>query len=115
MLALVVSTQGALVVRGVFALRHDYVAEHLCENRHDPDSECDGMCFLKKRMEAHHGHEDDEAPKAVLTAPTLLAVAAPEADVPPDRWREATSPGVRPGVGESGGVTADVFHPPRGA
>lgn len=113
-LALVVSTQGALVVRGVFALRHDYVAEHLCVNRHDPDAECDGMCFLKDRMEAHHGHEEDEAPRAMLTAPTLLAVATPEAEVPPSRWREAPAPGVRLGIGWSAGAGDDVFHPPRG-
>lgn len=112
-LALVVSTQGALVVRGVFALRHDYIAEHLCENRHDPDAACDGMCFLKDRMEAHHGHEEDEAPEAVLTAPTLLAVAAPEAEVPTNRWRGAPAPGVRPSLGMSAGAGDDVFRPPR--
>ncbi|MEM1115404.1 MAG: hypothetical protein AAF845_18700 [Bacteroidota bacterium] len=113
-LTLLVSTQGALVIQGVFALRQDHIAEHICENRHDPDSECEGMCFFEKRMEHHHGHED-EAPKAVLTAPTLTAVAVPEAVVPPDRWQEAATPGMRPGLGESPGVTPDVFHPPRRA
>lgn len=77
-LAVLASTLGALVIGGVFALRHDYVAEHLCENRHDPDSDCDGQCFLKKRMEAHHGHDEPgEAPAVRPTAPILLAVAAP--------------------------------------
>lgn len=114
MLALAVSTQGALVIRGVFAVRHDYVAEHLCVNRHNPDVKCDGMCFLKDRMEAHDRHDEKgETPQAVLTAPTLFAVAAPEAEVPPNRWREVLEPGVRPDLGKSAGAGDDVFHPPR--
>ena len=112
-LALLASTFGALVVRGVFALRHDYVAEHLCES---PDSDCDGKCFLKKRMEAmdgHHGHGEREAPAVMPTAPTLLAVAAPHATVPPDRWR--TVPALASGVrtGGASGATGEVFRPPR--
>lgn len=113
--AVLAGTLGSLVVRGAFALRHDYVAEHLCESRHDPGSDCDGRCVLKERMEAVGAHHGDEAPAAVPAPPVLLAVAAPRATVPPDRWRtlEAGVPGpaARAASEEPGGV----FRPPRRA
>ncbi len=110
-LAVLASTLGALVIWGAFEVQRDYIAEHLCEN---PDSDCDGMCFLDKRMEAHHGHsEGPEAPAAVLTAPTLLAVAPPASGVPADRWRPASAPTGRRGLDPSAGAPGDVFRPPR--
>jgi len=27
------------------------IIEHLCENRHDPDSDCDGRCYLAKQVQ----------------------------------------------------------------
>ena len=88
-LSVLTSTLGALVIWGAFEVRQEHIAEHLCES---PDSDCDGMCFLDKRMESHHGHGDEhDAPKAVA-APTLQAVAPPASDVPADRWRDRAAP-----------------------
>ena len=28
----------------------DYIAKYLCENRYNPDSNCNGHCFLMKKM-----------------------------------------------------------------
>ena len=120
-LAVLVGTLGALVVRGVFALRHDYVAEHLCENRHDPGSDCDGRCFLKKRMEAvdghatagHGGHGEPEAPAVVPTPPVLQAVAAAAPTVPPDRWRPPSEPLGWASAAAASGAAGEVFRPPR--
>ena len=109
-------TLGALVVGGVFALRHDYVAEHLCENRHDPGSDCDGKCFLKKRMEAmdgHHGHGEGETPAVMPAPPVLLAVAAPDATVPPDRWRPLSAHALGPLARAASGEPGRVFRPPQ--
>src|SRR5690625_2404000 len=27
------------------------IIEHMCENRHDPDSDCDGRCYLAKQVQ----------------------------------------------------------------
>ncbi len=109
-LAVLASTLGALVIWGAFEVQRESIAEHQCEN---PDSDCDGMCFLSKRMEAHHGHDEGgDAPAAVLTAPTLLAVAPPASSIPADRWRSASDPSGRTGLDPSAGAPGDVFRPP---
>ena len=55
-LTLVVSTQSLLIVQGAFHLRRDFIAQRLCAN---PDTDCDGSCYLKERM-LHHGHQHDD-------------------------------------------------------
>ncbi len=105
------STLGALVIWGAFEMRQEHIAEHLCES---PDSDCDGKCFLNKRMESHHGHDDGpEAPAAVMTAPTLLAVAPPAATVPTAPWRDPATFAGHDGLDPSAGALGDIFHPPR--
>ncbi|MGB3544450.1 hypothetical protein [Rubrivirga sp.] len=109
--AVLTSTLGALVIWGAFEVRQEHIAEHLCES---PDSDCDGMCFLNKKMESHHGHDEPaHTPKAVVTAPTLIAVAPPASAVPEDAWREPSSPTGRTGLEDDSGALEDVFHPPR--
>ena len=110
-LSVLASTWGALVIWTAFELNHEHIAEHLCES---PDSDCDGMCFLDKRMEDHHGHDDEApTPAVVPTAPTLVAVAPGGSAVPPDRWRAAPPPGIRDGPDPSAGAPGEVFRPPR--
>ena len=112
-LALLASTQGVLLIQGLFEVRQEWIAEHLCTNRHHPERECDGRCYLMRTMEEHRHDEDGHGQDAVLSAPTVIALLAPEATVPPDRWREAPTPL----AGDPGFVAADaragVFRPPR--
>jgi len=71
--ALVVSTQGLLLVQSTYLLRQDYVASALCVNRFNPDSDCNGKCYLKEQMARHHGsHQSDDGHEQ---APALLEVA----------------------------------------
>ena len=63
-LALAVSTQGLLLAQAAWLTNQEWIAETLCVN---PETDCDGKCQLKDRMEAmqHHGshtHTHDEAP-----------------------------------------------------
>ncbi|PAP78153.1 hypothetical protein [Rubrivirga marina] len=112
-LALLVSTQGALLVRGLFEVRQEWISEHLCENRNHPERECNGMCVLKRQMEEHSHHGDEGGTEAILTMPTVIALLAPEATVPPDRWRKATTPTVGDERVPDGGALEGVFRPPR--
>lgn len=119
-LTLLVGTNGALLGWLAFELHHDEIAKHHCENRHDPDSDCDGSCVLAKRMrasmDAHHSHDHDGSsePKAVLSVPTLVAVSVSVAEVPSDPWREAPPSAPTRAGPPSDGALADVFRPPRG-
>lgn len=42
---------------------HDYIVTRLCENRHDPDVECDGYCVLTKKIKTGHNQHQDEHSK----------------------------------------------------
>ena len=33
-----------------YAVNLEYVAEELCENKEEPEMECDGKCYLKKQL-----------------------------------------------------------------
>jgi len=49
--AFLVGVMQPLVPLMEYHLFKDHIAEHLCENRHDPDSDCDGRCYLAKQVQ----------------------------------------------------------------
>ncbi len=44
-----------------FNLRHDYIVKNLCINRDRPQLNCDGKCYLAKRIAAAQEKEQREA------------------------------------------------------
>ena len=36
---------------------YNYIVNHLCENRNNPDVDCNGACYLNKEIEESHNHE----------------------------------------------------------
>ena len=111
LLSVVLSAQGGLLARVVFEMRQDHIAAHHCENRFDPASRCNGVCFLKKHMDEHqqHGQEQNASIASSLVlyflashAAQLLAPSAASATIP--ERPEAYVP--RPWSGS-------VYHPPR--
>lgn len=44
-----------------FNLRHDYIVKNLCINRDRPQLNCDGKCYLAKRIAAAREKEQREA------------------------------------------------------
>ena len=57
----------------------DYVASSLCVNRFNPDSDCNGKCYLKEQMARHDGshHSDDGHGHALLHPTRMLQVFPP--------------------------------------
>ncbi|MEO0556919.1 MAG: hypothetical protein AAF170_01915 [Bacteroidota bacterium] len=114
LLSFLMSTQGVLLMYGVFLLNQDGITEHLCVNRDRPEITCEGICFLKERMEAHHDHHGDDQPDAALPVlPGIAGLVVPPVHVPdaPVQERPALSP-----EGDwalSDGDTRDIFRPPR--
>lgn len=43
-----------------YASNYDYIVTNLCENRNDPDHECNGYCQLQKKVRSQHDHHDSE-------------------------------------------------------
>lgn len=40
---------------------YEYITQELCENRHNPDLDCNGQCQLTKMVQKQH-HQDDQQP-----------------------------------------------------
>lgn len=117
-LAVIASTQGLLFVQGAFILRQDYVASVLCVNRFNPESDCNGTCYLRKQVEqqhgAEHGHDDHgNAPAMLQLALSIHAIQSfgtmiEEEDEPDMRSFDLMDER----IAEKFEVTG-VFHPPR--
>lgn len=84
LLVLVLATgmQGTLLVEAIFVLRHDHLATHHCENRHRPEMECNGKCFLAKRVAEVHGHHDEATVRVASARPDVWTVLPAIAPVP---------------------------------
>tara|TARA_R110000868_G_scaffold235273_8_gene489110 strand:+ start:19418 stop:19798 length:381 start_codon:yes stop_codon:yes gene_type:complete len=43
-----------------FEMNHDYIKKHLCRSLTQPEfGDCDGFCYLKKKIEDHQDHDMD--------------------------------------------------------
>lgn len=110
-LALMVSTQGLLVVQGAFVLRQEFIAEKLCLNRERPDIECEGTCVLKSLLKEQREREEQQHARLEI-ALSISIIAHPSVELPMPTTRATAWPThipVRLVEADSG----DIFHPPR--
>jgi len=42
---------------------YDYIVQHECVNRDNPDVDCNGACYLEKKIQNMHDNHDHEAPQ----------------------------------------------------
>jgi hypothetical protein len=112
-LSLALSTQGLLVIQGAFVLRRAYVAEHLCENRGDPQSHCHGRCFVQKQAERHQERQERQ-PLDLAQVLLTPALAAASGEVPPPPVPAGGADYVALAAGSyAAGFPSEVFNPPR--
>lgn len=110
-LTLCVGMQGTVLVEALFLIHQDHIAEHHCVNRNNPEIDCDGMCFLVKRIEDVHDQHDHNSltmrvPDIDLRAVSMLAALSPwvllrEHDYPPAQNLAVPDP-----------PPVDIFRPP---
>lgn len=50
-----------------FELRRDYIASTLCENRLKPKLQCNGKCYLAKRIAAAQKEQEKQTEQNLLT------------------------------------------------
>lgn len=80
--------QGTLLVEALYVLRYDHVATHLCVNHDRPELNCNGKCFLAKRVADSHDHAapaEGTAPSTPrVLSPHLFLIPSVPVVVPPD-------------------------------
>jgi hypothetical protein len=98
-----------------FEIRRDYIVANLCENRARPMMQCNGRCYLAKRMKDAREKEEKQAENDYLSSllyqvmdnNTLFFNAAPLCYIPRTSVRYQYHPSLRPLS-----YAADIFHPP---
>lgn len=112
-LGLVLSTQGLLLVQGTYVLRQDFIAEHLCVNRDQPEEDCHGKCYLQKRLEQQQQRQEEErraASLVLLIGGTFLMMETETLTVPVARTVAFTAP---PEARAPAPPPTEIFHPPQ--
>ncbi len=112
--ALCIGMQGTLLVEALFLMRQGHIADHHCVNRHNPEVNCDGMCFLVKRISEVHGtHGDHTHASLTMRGPTveLHAVTMPGAAavLRPSKVHTFPRQVARPATDP---VPDDIYRPP---
>lgn len=114
-LVLCMGMQGTLLVEALFVLHHGHISEHHCVDRHNPESDCNGKCFLAKRVgEVHDTHgSDDGTARLTMRAPVLdlTATWSPAPVLPPAPSSEHPYPAFEP-AHLPDALLDDIFRPP---
>lgn len=61
----------------VFKLNQEHIASHHCENIDHPELECNGTCFLNKKMKESHDHKKEDPIPYTFTDKTNLLFLTP--------------------------------------
>lgn len=66
--AMLVHSINLTFIKVHFDFNRDYIADNLCVNRFNPDSDCNGQCYLMKKLKAE---TEKEAEKKAVFSPVL--------------------------------------------
>ncbi|GAB3170235.1 hypothetical protein [Telluribacter humicola] len=100
-----------------YELRRDYIIKNLCVNRTRPQLQCNGKCYLAKRMAATRKQEERQAEQSFMY--NLLVQVAEGWDhpslfqIPGQSVVSENSPAFSYSTSlVSSTAVADIFHPP---
>ncbi len=99
-----------------FEIRRDYIVANLCENRTRPQLNCNGQCFLAKKLAAVQEQQEKEAAQnyviKLIDAPAQL-LAFYQLSTPIHRIKTIIKTGfIYSSLFIIGDVASDIFHPP---
>lgn len=110
-LSILLSAQGGVLARVVFEIRQDHIAAHHCENRFDPHSKCNGICFLKKQLNEQHEHEPEKQAQVPVSLVTFFLVAESAVELMPPVALADFPPAAEAFVPRP--AQSEIYHPPR--
>jgi hypothetical protein len=59
-LTLVLHTFSQVMIIGQFAINQEFIAAELCENKDEPELECNGKCYLAKELKKDEERKHDD-------------------------------------------------------
>ena len=60
-----------------YQINKEYITRVLCENRDRPQLNCNGQCYLAKKLKAQQDKQDQETSEQVQNIPSLHLFASP--------------------------------------
>lgn len=81
MCALLFQCLAHYTVLGLYALRKDYIASHLCVNRDKPELKCCGKCYLRKQLKKVDGDNDPTRSTVAKTEREVIVYILPDRPV----------------------------------
>lgn len=111
-LALLLQTFNRVGIYVSFRLNQDFIAKNLCENRTRPQLNCNGKCFLAKKLKAAEEQEKKTTPpgkfmeSVLFCEPIGFFSLLPQSDL---------RSGILPAYPQAAYSSSlpDVFHPPQ--
>lgn len=101
-----------------FEIRRDYIVANLCENRNRPQLNCNGKCYLAKRIAETKKQEERQAEQNYMASliyqvmdtreHNYFSVPTPVFEIPLNHFFNYKSPF------SASSVVDDIFHPPLG-
>jgi len=94
-----------------YVINKEHIKTHHCEERHIPESECEGVCYLNKQLQNHnHQHKDAEVIVHTIFQIGFLNSMQNDLNLPPDV--KELSQKLHPSTLLSG-ISFGVYKPPR--
>ena len=76
-LAMMGPTLSSHIVLIIFELNKDYVARNLCKNRTKPELQCNGKCFLQRKLRETQDSEKNNSQKSAQKNLNFFTVEPP--------------------------------------
>ena len=111
-LTLMVHTFSQVLIVGQFLVNQDFIAAELCENKEEPEMECNGKCYLKKELKKDEERKTDEKSPIKVEVLMLLDTEIISVDTPIEFQIEKTETSDYSTNRLLSGFNSDIFHPP---
>ncbi|SFP55577.1 hypothetical protein [Parafilimonas terrae] len=106
-----VQTFSSFVFDAAYSLNKNYIAENFCINKSNPETHCEGHCFLNKQKQKEEGSNKQAADNK--TERLQVAVYELPQEITATVYRTASSVAYGDITDiELQGYTSSIFHPP---
>lgn len=111
-LTLMVHTFSQVFIVGQFLVNQDFIAAELCENKDEPEMECNGKCYLKKELKKDEERKTDEKSPLKVEVLMLIDNKILEVNSPIEFQVEKIESSDYTTGRLLSGFNTDIFHPP---